>query len=260
MYDMSPPVQLVYCYHLGYMVINGAFNDKQVRDLLKSDEKFDLVLMDHFYNEALLGIAHHFGAPVILSSSLESPMWTHHMVKSPDYYSYIPNAYLQVPYPKNFLQRLASTLLNLSDTLYRELVAYPYHNKVLHQHLPAAPHLSELVYNVSLILVNSHVSTHMASPKVPNMVEVAGMHVRTKNALPNDLKQLLDDSNEGVIYFAMGSNLKPSLLPNKTRDALLRAFSKLKVKILWKYDEDHLPNQPKNVIINKWYSQVDILG
>lgn len=260
MNEMSSLKQLIYCYYLGNMVIEGTFKDRQIQDLLNSSTKFDVVIMDQFYNEALLGIAHHFDAPLILSSSLESPMWTHHMIANPDYYSYVPNAYGQTTSRMNFAQRLSNAVLNFSEQLYRIFVSFPHHNNVLHQYLPKAPRLYDLMYNVSLVLVNSHVSITEALPRVPNMIDIAGMHIKKKNQLPENVKQFLDDGKAGVVYFSLGSNLKPSTLPTEKRDALLKAFSKLKQKVLWKWDDDNLPGQPDNVFIGKWFSQVDVLG
>lgn len=258
--DMSILKQLIYCYYLGYMVIEGTFKDPQIQALLKSNEKFDVIIMDQFYNEALLGIGYHFQVPVILLSSLESPMWTHYMVGNPDYYSYMPNAYLKTKSRMSFFKRLSNTVVNLAEETYKNLIALPYHDTLMHEYIPSAPQLKTLMRNVSLIFVNSHISTGEASPKVPNMIDIAGMHIKPKNTLPDNVKTFLDNSKEGVIYFSLGSNLKPSVLPEEKRKAILEAFSKLNVKILWKWDEDNLPGQPKNVVIGKWFPQVDVLG
>lgn len=58
----------------------------------------------------------------------------------------------------------------------------------------------------------------------------------------------------------MGSNLKSSNLPVETRNGILRTFAKLNHTVLWKWEDDKLPNQPKNVIIRKWMPQQSILG
>lgn len=49
---------------------------------------------------------------------------------------------------------------------------------------PDLPHLNDLAYNMSLLLVNSHFSLHQARPTVPNFVEVAGLHIRDPKPLP----------------------------------------------------------------------------
>ncbi|PSN29441.1 UDP-glucuronosyltransferase [Blattella germanica] len=58
----------------------------------------------------------------------------------------------------------------------------------------------------------------------------------------------------------MGSNLQSSQMPDSKRDAFLKAFGKLKQKVLWKWETDTLPGQPKNVRLGKWLPQSDILA
>jgi glucuronosyltransferase len=63
-----------------------------------------------------------------------------------------------------------------------------------------------------------------------------------------------------VIYFSLGSNLRSCNLRNSTKSALLQAFSKLKHRVLWKWESDSLPGKPSNVKLGKWLPQSDILG
>jgi glucuronosyltransferase len=74
------------------------------------------------------------------------------------------------------------------------------------------------------------------------------------------LQQYLDEAPEGVIYFSMGSNLQSSEMPESKRNVFLEVFSKLKQNVLWKWEADTLPGQPKNVKLGKWLPQSDILG
>lgn len=62
-----------------------------------------------------------------------------------------------------------------------------------------------------------------------------------------------------MILFSLGSHIKSADLPTETRDAILKAFSRIKQDVLWKFEED-LPNLPKNVKISKWLPQSDILA
>jgi glucuronosyltransferase len=78
--------------------------------------------------------------------------------------------------------------------------------------------------------------------------------------LLQDLQKFLDESPDGVIYFSMGSNLRSSNMKNVTKEAFLEAFSKLKQRVLWKWEADSLPGQPSNVKFGKWLPQSDILG
>jgi hypothetical protein len=54
--------------------------------------------------------------------------------------------------------------------------------------------------------------------------------------------------------------IQAETMPDDKRDALLQAFSELPQHILWKWEADSLPGQPKNVRTEKWCPQNDILG
>lgn len=70
----------------------------------------------------------------------------------------------------------------------------------------------------------------------------------------------LDQSEEGIIYFSLGSNVKSKLLDKKKINLIMEAFSELPYKVLWKYENDVLLNKPSNVEIRKWFPQQDLLG
>jgi glucuronosyltransferase len=78
---------------------------------------------------------------------------------------------------------------------------------------------------------------------------------------PQDLQDFLDGSGEeGFIYFSMGSFLQGTGMPEEYRQAFVRAFGKLKQRVLWKYEEDEMPDRPLNVKTGKWLPQQDVLG
>ena len=58
----------------------------------------------------------------------------------------------------------------------------------------------------------------------------------------------------------MGSVLYSSDMPESKIKQFIEVFSKQKQRILWKWEKDSLPGQPKNVKIGKWFPQSDILG
>lgn len=89
---------------------------------------------------------------------------------------------------------------------------------------------------------------------------IGGYHISDKvEPLPEDLKKIMDDAKDGVIYFSMGSNLKSKTLPEELKQDILRVFGSLKQTVFWKFEED-LPNAPKNLHILKWAPQQSILG
>lgn len=48
--------------------------------------------------------------------------------------------------------------------------------------------------------------------------------------------------------------------PVDKREAFVKAFGKLKERVLWKYENETLPNNPGNIKISSWIPQRDILA
>lgn len=245
---------------MGSEFAENALKHPQVEKLLKSNEKFDLIIFEQFVNEAFYGFAHRFQAPVVVLSTIGGSRWTNPKMGNPGSPSYVPDIYLSSSPYMNFWKRLYNSMFYLTGELFTHFYTYRRQNEILQKYFPGAPHLSDLIYNTSLILLNSHVSTNPPVPYVPNMIEIGGYHINPPKPLPQDLKSFLDNAKEGVIYFSMGSNLKSKNLPKEKRDEILRAFSKLKQKVLWKWEDDSLPGQPSNVKLARWLPQQDILG
>lgn len=93
------------------------------------------------------------------------------------------------------------------------------------------------------------------------MIEVGGMHVNTKpTPLPEDLKKFIESAEHGVVYFSMGSNLKPSKIPKEKLNDIYKSLNNLKQKVLWKWDEPEFFAKNDKVLVSKWFPQDDILA
>lgn len=64
---------------------------------------------------------------------------------------------------------------------------------------------------------------------------------------------------DGVIFVSWGSMVKATSLPKDKRESMVAAFGALKQRVLWKWENDTLPNKPANVRISRWLQQRDIL-
>lgn len=73
------------------------------------------------------------------------------------------------------------------------------------------------------------------------------------------MQKFLDSADNGAIYVSWGSMVKAHTLPDERREQILKVFAGLKQKVLWKWANDSLPNQPSNVLIRKWMQQREIL-
>lgn len=75
-----------------------------------------------------------------------------------------------------------------------------------------------------------------------------------------DLQDFLDSSKEGVVYFSLGTNVNGSYIEKNKQNLMMKAFSELPYKVLWKFEGDEINGVPDNVKIRKWFPQQDILG
>lgn len=49
-------------------------------------------------------------------------------------------------------------------------------------------------------------------------------------------------------------------MPEKSLQVFLNVFRRLKQRVLWKWEDDQIPNLPSNVLVQKWMPQNDILA
>lgn len=110
-----------------------------------------------------------------------------------------------------------------------------------------------------MIFVNSHYSFTGVKPNSPAVIELGGIHIKESKPLDSELQELLDSAKHGVVYVSWGSMIRAESLPIEKRTSLLKAFSSFKQTFVWKWENETLPNQPKNVHIRKWLPQKDIL-
>ncbi|KAF5298203.1 hypothetical protein FQA39_LY02627 [Lamprigera yunnana] len=260
MTNMGFITKTIFMEKFGEMLTESLLNETNVKALLTSNEKFDIIVMEEFVNQAFRGFCHHFKAHCIVVSTIGQSRWTNIQMGNLNPPSYVPENSLTYTSKMNFFERLMNTYAFAIATLVFNFYTLPTHNRFLQKYFPGAPHISELYYNTSLMLLNSHVSINPALPNVPNMINIGGYHVSPPKQLPKDLQEYLDNAKEGAIYFSLGSHIDPKMMPKEKLNAILKVFAKLKQKILWKYSEEVLPGKSNNVKILKWLPQSEILA
>ncbi|KAK9890921.1 hypothetical protein WA026_012262 [Henosepilachna vigintioctopunctata] len=255
-----PYLSTLFLNYIGCRIVDQSLKQPIIQKLLNSDEKFDVVIMDQFVVDGFSYFAEHFGAHKILLAPTVANSWVNPLVGNPAPPSVVPELLMEYTSDMDFFERLQNTIFYLFAELNRHLYFFPRQNSIIQQNVPNAKPLSDYLYNVSLVLVNGHESFTYSASSVPAMKNVGGFHVSATGKLPDDLKKYMDNAKEGVIFFSMGSHLQSSQFPIEIRDAILRVFSTLKVKILWKWEHEELPGKPENVKLGKWFPQQEILA
>lgn len=252
-------------FDIGVLFTNSTLNDQAFQHLLQQNEKFDVIVVELFFTDALLALGHHYDAPVVGISTFGTSKMTSGMVAAPEIASYIPNVFTGFSDRMAFSERLVNWIRNSLEDISNPFLFLPRQESLL-QYFPKKniPSITQLQRNVSLILVNNHVTFGFPRPYPPNMIEVGGLHIdRTTQPLPEKLKRFLDGAKEGVIYFSMGSNIKFSQMQDEKRNEILNSFKSFpRKRLIFKSDVNFtIPSHSSNdVIVENWFPQQAILA
>ncbi|XP_050310088.1 UDP-glucosyltransferase 2-like [Anthonomus grandis grandis] len=258
---VNPFLAIYIMNRVGLSQTESTLKHANFQRLIHSGEKFDAVIVGQFMNDALKAMAHHFGAHLILFSSVGTSTWVNHLVGNPSIPSYTPEMILSYPAKMTYFQRMKNTLVNFVYNINQHFIFYPKQSALLKKYLPNPIGLNEALFNVSLVLMNTHESIAFPTSTVPCMRQIGGFHVKEPKELPLDLRNFLDEAEEGVVYFSLGSNVNSNHLPLEKKLAIAEAFSDIKERVLWKFeDTSFAKNLPKNVKVSQWFPQQDILA
>ncbi|XP_001659549.2 UDP-glucuronosyltransferase 2C1 [Aedes aegypti] len=239
---------------------NNSIHHPEVQRIIK-EEKFDL-LMVGLLADFLLGVSNWIGAPTVVVNPNVAMAIVNEMVGNPSPLATVPNAMRGMTSPMNFIGRMKNlfiTSMEYAFGWYMKHTSEQYYNS----NFPRGqfPSYDEVRRNVSLVLINQHFSKTSPRPYVQSMVEVGGLQVKqTADPLPEDLQKWTDEAEDGFILFSLGTNLLSSSIPKDKLDALINTFARLKQRVIWKWDTEHMPNKPANILLKKWLPQNDLLA
>ncbi|XP_058976177.1 UDP-glycosyltransferase UGT4-like [Musca domestica] len=120
------------------------------------------------------------------------------------------------------------------------------------RHFPnATKSVEEIQKKFALVLLNDHPAISSPKPYVPNMLDVAGLHIPEKpKPLPQHVGKILNATSQGFIYVAIGNPY-----PDNVMQRILQQFQMLNHTIVW--NTNHSPSAklriPRNV---KFYPKI----
>lgn len=247
-----------------------ALNDPKVRKLAHSNDlTFDLVVSEQFFHEAWLMFAYKFNAPIVTISTYGASDFFDRAMGMLTPWSHVPHVLLSYTDEMSFTERAYNAYLSIYEWIDRNWNALPEQNRQAEKffgHLVAErngqslPTVQQLERDIAVILVNTHRSIATPRPMMPGLINIGGAHIRDPKSLPADIQRFLDQSTNGVIYFSLGSYMQASRMPKEKVDTFLKTFAKLKLNVMWKFEDETLQNLPPNVMIRKWFPQSDLLA
>ncbi|KAH8400897.1 hypothetical protein KR009_001681, partial [Drosophila setifemur] len=252
---------------MGIHSTDFAFDQPGVQAIVNATDKvgkYDLLLAEQFFNEGALILGHLYQIPVITITTFGITNYLSQLFGIVSPWSYVPHAYMPYSDRMSLWERIGNVAMSGTEDLIREFSYYPQQNAVLQKHfsgvLDTVPTIKELQRNISLVLLNSYMPLTSPRPVSYNMISVGGLHIQPPKALPENLQKFLDGATHGAFYFSLGTQVRSADLPPEKLKVFLDVFGSLKQRVLWKFEDEALPNLPANVKVQKWMPQADILA
>ena len=229
--------------------------DEKHYQLLKS-LKFDLAIVDIFQmSRGLLVLPYSLGIPYIGVVTMQEPWLT----RNPSLPSFVPTNVIPGEYtPKmDFWQRLHNLWASI------DWVAFPQvtylEDEYVQKYIRDQPMttMNGLVANCMLVLLDVDPLLDYPKPQMPHEIFIGGLSTKPAKSLPKELEDFMNSAPEGVIVMSFGSigfEIDPQTLME-----FLKAFGKIKQRIIWKYVEEP-KGLPSNVKVLSWMPQNDLLG
>ncbi|ROT72759.1 UDP-glucuronosyltransferase 2B19, partial [Penaeus vannamei] len=197
----------------------------KVKELYDKRKEFDLIVINHMFNEVAYPFAHEMPFITIATPGVDyrqSAVLGN--VLNP---AYVPHSMKAYPLPMTVLRRFLNTVAPVMLAVYwRHWSILPPVQKEISAQFPDLPPLLDIERNQSLTLMNSHFTMNDVLPLLPSQVEVGAMHCRPGKPLPEDLESWISGAgSEGVVYFSLGSVAQGQSMPTKYRDMFVRPSS-----------------------------------
>lgn len=158
--------------------------DTNVQNLWKSEEKFDVVIVEQFQSDCGLGLAYKLGAPVVGITSHQLMPWSYDRYGF--YYnpSYMTAMLLEGGTKPTLYQRIERTIFDIYVKFLYKHFCQDVDQKTLSQHVGDVPPLEELAQDIKILLLYQHFVSSGTNILPEKIKEVAGFHVTKPKELP----------------------------------------------------------------------------
>lgn len=122
MFDMSYETSAKLHYVIGHSTTDYALKHPRMQQLIhsKTPKQYDVILVEQFYQEAFLMLAHQLGAPVVSISTFNFASYISDMFGSFGAWSHVPHEFIVLPERMTFWQRVRNVHRHLADKYNRK--------------------------------------------------------------------------------------------------------------------------------------------
>lgn len=157
------------CILLGLSTTEHAMKQPKIQALINAKDTqgvYDLLLVEQFYQDAFLALAHVYNIPVISSATFGQQTFMSEMFGIITPWSYVPHGYLPLTEHMSFLERVHNTYTSLRMDLDREFTYFPKMDALVQKYFGHLPSKQTLKFYITY---NSYLGylqlTFPASPK-----------------------------------------------------------------------------------------------
>lgn len=152
-------------------------------NLVNSGEKFDIVIIEAFGNEAFFGLSHVFEAHTVVLSTATS-MFINPLSGNVAPYSFVPSTMTTYSDKMTFFERCLNSFANIMFEVYTRLLTVPAQKKLYEEIFSNAPPFEKIITSSSLHLINAHPIFETPRPYLPNMIQISALHIKEPQKFP----------------------------------------------------------------------------
>uniref|UniRef100_A0A2H8TSU3 UDP-glucuronosyltransferase 1-3 n=1 Tax=Melanaphis sacchari TaxID=742174 RepID=A0A2H8TSU3_9HEMI len=237
----------------------------EIQRFIKEDQtKFDLVIIESFFQECTVAMGHKYDAPVVSIVPVAPFVTVSRHAANPSDFSYIKDFKLNSGKLLNFQNRLLNTLFGLYSLFIEPITYIPKLEKLMDTYFQYPgyedrPSITDMLENISLGLIDSDVAILGPRPYVPKFIEVPGIHIQPTKKMSKTLQNFMDTAKAGVVYLNFGTILDVAKLPKPSLEVLINVLGRLEQKVLFKWTNNDTRNFPDNFYVDSWFPQLNIL-
>lgn len=173
-------------YQWGVEACDFALNSSAIKNVLNQGrrEPFDLIIVEQFNTDCMLGVAHKLKAPIIGLSSCNIMPWHFPRIGLPYEPGFYPTTFVEASDNMSFFTRLANWFTFVyMNVMYSNLVDRDTNGLLRRRFGDDVPGVRELSKKVSMMFVNQHYSLSGAKHLSPNVIELGGIHIEKSEPL-----------------------------------------------------------------------------
>ncbi|XP_065199766.1 UDP-glucosyltransferase 2-like [Planococcus citri] len=231
-----------------------------IKKLINSKD-IDLIMTEIYHVQCFHLLAHKLNVPLILVLPPTSEMVLDYFVGNPFIPSITPLRDTKFTTKMNFWQRFENAFqYALSHWRQNNNIIYKkdmerYARDILNIELPTD---EELNRRTALAFYNNHPS-FISRPMSPNVIDIAGIHIKEPRKLPKDVEEFIEGAVHGVILFSFGTTMKASSITPEKLKAIKDTFAAIPQRILWRVNDLNITDVSPNVMLGEWFPQRDVL-